>query len=233
MEVLIGIVVVTGIFAAIWFHYYLKEKRRQSLRAFVGRFGFHYSESDPFGLLEYGFQLLRRGDDRGCENVVWGRWKDLDFKAADYWYYEESTDSEGNTSRDYSHFSIVMVDVECFLPNLSIARENLLTRFADHLGFHDIDFEYEEFNRAFQVKAENRKFAYELIDPRVMEWLLSIDHRLAFEVHAGAFLVYARRMKPEELLTLIGTAKEFRDRIPRLVWTEYGTGSPQRERRSG
>ena len=223
MELLVGLAVVAAIAAAIWFSYYLKQKRRDSLRSFVVPFGFQYSESDRFGLLSYDFQLLRRGDDRGCENVVWGRWKDLDFKAADYWYYEESTDSDGSTSRDYSHFSIVIVEVDCFLPRLSIGRENVLTRFADQLGFRDIEFEYEEFNRAFQVKAENRKFAFELIDARIMQWLLSTDRRLAFETHGGAFLVYARRMKPAELLTLIGTAKEFRDRIPRLVWTDYAT----------
>ena len=34
-------------------------------------------------------------------------------------------------------------------------------------------------------------------------------------------------MKPLELVPLFGTAKGFHDHIPRLVWTEYGTGSTQ------
>jgi hypothetical protein len=39
-------------------------------------------------------------------------------------------------------------------------------------------------------------------------------------------LVWCRRLRPSALTPLFGSAALFRDHIPRLVWNEYGTGSP-------
>ena len=40
-------------------------------------------------------------------------------------------------------------------------------------SFHDIQFESEEFNRDFTVHCEEPKFANDLIDARMMQWLLA------------------------------------------------------------
>ena len=45
------------------------------------------------------FTFFTKGDGRGCENVLWGRWQDLPLAVTDFWYYEESTDSKGSRSR--------------------------------------------------------------------------------------------------------------------------------------
>ncbi|HEY3210863.1 MAG TPA: hypothetical protein VGL18_13945, partial [Actinomycetota bacterium] len=163
---------------------------------------------------------------RGCENVVWGEWHGLTVKEADYWYYTESTDSEGHTSRSYHRFSVVLSDLPAFLPRVSIEKEKLLTRLADALSFHDIDFESEDFNRLFQIRAADREFAYKLIDARMIRWLLSTHGSFGFEVNGPNLLVWCGRLRPTGLVPLLGSAALFRDHIPRLVWNEYGTGSP-------
>lgn len=205
--------------------YVAQRRRREGMAAFASRYGFTYTPDGPPGLLAYGFPLFHKGDGRGAENGVIGTWKDMPFTAADYWYYTESTDSKGNRSRNYSRFSVAVIEIDAWLPDIDIHRENVLTLLGDKLGLKDIEFESEEFNRAFQVKAKDRKFAFELVDARMMQWLLSCDPRFGFEVHGKAVLGYSRRLKPDEMLPLIATLKEFKERVPRLVWTNYGPAS--------
>lgn len=92
----------------------------------------------------------------------------------DYSYYEESTDSKGHASRSYRRFSCVQLEVPASFPILEIAPESVLTRLADAVGLDDIDFELDEFNRRFNVKASERRFAYELIDQRMTRFLMEM-----------------------------------------------------------
>lgn len=52
-------------------------------------------------------------------------------------------------------------------------------------GLRDIEFESEEFNRAFTVKCDDRRFANALIDGRMMAWLLEDRSRWGFEMATG------------------------------------------------
>lgn len=216
---------VVGIITVLIASYVLKMRRRQGLAQLASRYGFTYTLHAPPGLLAYGFPLFFKGDGRGAENGIVGEWKSMPFKAADFWYFTESRDSKGNRTKNYSRFSVAVLELDAWLPDIDIHRENVFTLLGDKLGLKDIDFESEEFNRAFQVKAKNRKFAFELVDPRMMQWLLSCDRRFGFEVHGKGVLIYSKRLKPAEMLPLIATLKEFEERVPRLVWTNYGTAS--------
>ena len=218
----LGVVAMIGVLVV---SYVLKVRRREAMAQFAAKYGFVYTAHAPPGLLAYGFPLFFKGDGRGAENGVIGEWKGMPFKAADFWYYTESTDSKGNRSKNYSRFSVAVIELEAWLPDIAIHRENVFTLLGDKLGMKDIDFESEEFNRAFQVKAKDRKFAFELVDPRMMQWLLSCDRRFGFEIHGKGVLIYSKTLKPTEMLPLIATLKEFRERVPRLVWTNYGTAS--------
>jgi hypothetical protein len=233
VEVLIFVLILVAVAAVAIFAYVQKRKRREALATFALQNKLEYSKDDPFGLADHDFHLFGLGDGRGCENVLWGDWHGLTVKEADYWYYTESTDSEGHTSRSYERFSIVLADIPAFLPRVLVEKERLITRLADMLSFHDIDFESEEFNRLFQVKAADREFAYKLVDARMMRWLLSTEGTFGFEVNGPDVLVWCRRLRPSRLVPLFGSAALFRDHVPKLVWNEYGRGtaaSPEGER---
>ncbi len=110
--------------------------------------------------------------------------------------------------------------------------QNLFTRIADHIGLRDIDFEMDEFNKAFNVKCKDRKFANDLIDQRMMRWLLAADGAFNFEVCNTWMLCFSKRRKPQELIPLLGTLKGFHDTVPRVVYELYGQGwetAPQPE----
>jgi hypothetical protein len=204
--------------------YQAKLRRQKELGAVARNQGLDFSILDPFDTLGEPFSLLARGDGRGVENVMWGFWHDLEIRAFDYWYYEESTDSNGHRSKTYHRFDCVLAPLEARCPRLEIAEENVLTRIADAFTFRDIEFESEEFNRRFNVKGDDRRFAMAFCDARMMEWLLLHGDGYAFEVVGDRLLCWCRRVKPAEIVHLLGTASSFREQIPDVVRSLYPNG---------
>jgi len=220
--VLVFLVVLVGIAAVGYWQWSNKQKRREALGAFALTHGLSFSAADPGGLLDIGFHLFGMGQGRGCENVMAGSWQGLPVRQADYWYWTQSTDSKGHTTRSYSHFSVAVADVTAWLPALRLEHENLFTRLADHVGMHDIEFESDDFNRSWNVKADDREFAFKLVDARMMAWLQQAGGAVCFEVYGGNVLVYSKRLRVEGIVTLLEAVKGFVDHVPKLVWNEYG-----------
>jgi hypothetical protein len=221
MEVLFVVGLLVLVAAGAYWGWYQKKKRREGLVFAARQLGLEYAQVDTRGCLDLPFTLLQKGDGRGTENVLWGSWQDMAVREFDYWYYTESTDSDGHRSKSYRHFSCAVTEIEAACSPLSIVRENLLTRLADAVGLDDIAFETQEFNDAFNVKAKDRRFANDLIDQRMMGWLLSSAPGFGFETCGPWLLCFSDRRKPLELIPLLGTLKRFRDQVPRVVFDLY------------
>src|SRR5205085_1630635 len=125
------------------------------------------------------------------------------------------SDGGGRRSKSYHYFSVVVAELEMTLPDVRIERENVVTWLADHVGLRDLEFESEDFNRTFNVKATDQEFAFKLVDGRMIAWLLSSaqSEPFGFEVRGGELLVFGKRLKPEGLIPLLGTAKAFHDHV--------------------
>lgn len=225
MEIAIWVVVAAAVVAGIVWSYHQKQKRRQELAHTARQLGLEYSPEDTRGCLGLPFALLQRGDGRGTENVLSGTWQEMPLVAFDYWYYEESRDSNGNTTRSTYRFTCAVAQVEAALSPLTLGRENVLTRIADSIGLKDIEFELGDFNRAFTVKCKDRKFAFDFVDQRMMRWLLGSDAGFSFEASGRWLLVWSKRRRPTELIPLFGTLKQFRDQVPGVVFDLYGLGA--------
>lgn len=204
-----------------YYQYLARRQRQQAFAAFAAAHGLGYHLRDPFSLLSEPFHLLHKGDGRGIENVLDGDWSGIPIRAFDYWYYEESTDSQGHRSKTYYRFDCVLVPVEAACTPLRIDRENVLTRLADHLAMRDLEFELEEFNRAFSVHCEDRKFANDFLDQRMMRWLLAAPGKPIFEVAYDRLLCAVKKCDVEELPVLLHTAKGFREQVPAVVYSLY------------
>jgi hypothetical protein len=217
---------VFGVLVAVvaYYQYQRKLERQRAFGALARGHGLDFSIEDPFGTLGEPFALLQRGDGRGVENVVWGTWQGLEIRAFDYWYYDESTDSKGHTSRSYSRYDCVLARIDAACPPLQISEENVITRLADALSFRDIEFESQEFNRRFTVKGPDERFATAFCDGRMMDWLLRHGDGYAFEVAGDQLLCSSRRLAPEAMIHLFGTAKTFREQIPAVVSSLYPKG---------
>jgi hypothetical protein len=161
-----------------------------------------------------------------------GEWEGTPLKVADFWYCDESKDSEGHTSRSYRRFSVAVAELDWVVPQVSVRPEGFASRLADHLGFRDLALESEGFNRSFQGEAIDREFAYKLLYARMITWLEPLDG-FGFETLGRFLLVWSERLAPEDLTALLAAVKGFRDRVPRMVWNEHGTGlTADREERS-
>ena len=205
----------------VYYQQQRKLRRQQEMRSLA--FGQHldFSLDDPFATLGEPFSLLQKGDGRGVENVMWGFWQELEIRAFDYWYYEESSDSKGHRSKSYYRFDCLLTRVDAHCPRLEISEENLFTRLADALTFRDIEFESEEFNRRFNVRGPDERFATAFCDARMMDWLLLHGEGYAFEVIGDRLLCWTKRVSPAEMVHLLGTAKTFREQIPAVVRSLY------------
>jgi hypothetical protein len=218
--IIVGLIAV--LIAAAWYGWWAKKKRRQELALAAQQLGLQYSPDDTFNCLGLPFGLFNRGDGRGTENVLWGAWEGVQLREFDYWYYDRTTDSKGQTSKTYYHFSCVVSEIPLTSPDLSVTKENIFTRFADHVGLRDIEFESEDFNRAFNVKSRDKKFANDVIDARMMQWLLQSGEGYAFEMNGPYVLVYCKRIRPAELTPLLGSLKMYVDHIPKVAYSLYG-----------
>jgi hypothetical protein len=219
----IGVFVLFGLVAVgiAYLSYCLRRRRREELGAMARQLGLEFSPDDPFVCLSYPFTLFSRGDGRGVENVMWGVWHEMPVREFDYWYYEESTDAEGHRSRSYQRFSCAVTEIEAGCSHLVVDRENLFTALADRIGLRDIEFESDAFNRAFNVKSEDRKFANDLLDSRMMTWLLGADSAFRFEVSGRWVMAYGKKRRPADLIPLVGTLRQFREHVPHVVYELY------------
>jgi hypothetical protein len=119
------------------------------------------------------FDIFRRGRRRAAYNTLSGRIeignRDCWLKMGDYRY----TIRHGKSSTTHNFSYLILSLPYQYAPKLSIRRESVLDRIAGAVGFDDIDFESAEFSKRFHVKSSDKKFAYDVIHPRTMEFLLS------------------------------------------------------------
>jgi len=208
------------------YSYYAKQKRREGFALVAKQLDMEYWPADPFGLLSEPFVLFGKGDGQGIENVLAGNYQGVDAKAFDFWYYDESTDTNGRRSKTYHRFDCAIMPIDAACSPVTIDNENLLTRLADALSFHDIEFESEDFNEAFNVKSADKKFANDLVDARMMAWLLQFGTGTSFEIMGDRLMCFRHKLGPMEIVTLLALSRSFLDHVPRVVYSLYARATP-------
>ena len=162
--------------------------RRDRLAQLAASLGWRFVAGDDAGHAErYGrFAVFQRGRSRRAYNTLRGELdcgEPLQAQAGDYRYVTGS----GKNRRTH-HFSYLVVHLPFPTRTLQLRPEGVLDKLAAAIGFDDIDFESAEFSRRYFVKSEDKRFAYALIDPRMMEFLLAEPPR-ALELEGGLLCV--------------------------------------------
>lgn len=212
---LLIIVVVAGM--AGYVAYLTRQRRIAALKAFASEIGFTYSARDPGRVLSAPFRLFKRGSRPKTQDFVCGAYNGLHFQTFEFQY----TVSNGKSSRTYWH-TCVIVNVGFAAPLLGIGQENVMTRLGSRLGIRDVEFESSEFNQTFRVHCDDQRFAFSLVDPRMMEWLMTraLDSE-AIEI-AGNWVMFAySKQLPAKRRELIEIAGSFVANIPSVVYTAY------------
>lgn len=206
----IALVVVVAILGAL-----ASAKRRKELTEWANQNGLTFSPSKDHSFDDIYSEFascLRRGHSRYASNILSGQWNGRGFTGFDYHY---TTGHGKNRSRHI--FSAVILTNDFDLGKLSIRPEGFFDKITEFVGFDDIDFESAEFSRKFYVKAPNRKWAYDVLHARTMEFLLSVPQfHLQFE--GKRVLAYKNgTFKPHEFEQAAAVIEGIIDRLPGYV----------------
>lgn len=162
------------------------------------------------------FWPFGQGHSRTVGNLLHGSDPRGDWALFEYQYTETSGSGEDRKSTTYP-FSVVVLSPPAVLPELDIRREGLGDRIAGFFGARDVQFESEEFNRAYHVTSSVPKFASDVVHPEMMEFLMAFED---FSVQiAGRHIVLAvpGTRDPVWYEGAMQTLGAFWDRVPQFV----------------
>jgi hypothetical protein len=211
------VVAVLLVIAVVVVQQQLKAKRLAALRAVAYSRRLEFAEGDERGSLALPFSLFAEGDKQGIDWTMW----DDHHRVVEFWYYTTSRDAQGHQSRTYHRFTGVIADLGSRWPHLRIHREGFLRGLRDALGFKDIQFESEEFNRQFKVTCGDARFASAFVDARMMAFLLDTASGAQIEVSGGHTLCAVSRLVPDQVGALIDYGAQFEAHIPAVVRELY------------
>jgi hypothetical protein len=227
-EVLIILAIIAVIAVVAYFSWKIERDRTVALSVEAARLGwrFHGSQKNHrFDEERPQFDCFQRGHSRYAYNCMEGTLamfgRDLPAEAGDY-HYQITSGSGKNRSTQTYQFSYLLVNLPFGprLPSLVVRPEGLFDKLAGAVGFEDIDFESAEFSRRFHVSSSDRRFAYNLIDPRMIEFLLSAEPP-RIELGAGTLLIVADqaggRWETTDFTTAVQWANGFMEHWPSFM----------------
>ncbi len=213
----LGVVaILAALVVAFVLHARAEKRRREALAAWATAQGWSYlprDRSERPGRYA-GFTPFGAGHSRYASDCIFGAQDGVGFDAFEYHYAVTSHNGKTTTTHHY-FFRICAVHMPLPAPALSIQPEHLGHKIFDALGGEDIDFESDEFSRRFWVTCKDRRFAYDVIHPRMMEHLLGQGGRhWQWAGHTLLLHERGRRISPEVVERLLGLARGFRDQLP-------------------
>jgi len=212
-HVLFGILVAVVVPLALWWNWKKAKERAAGYEAFAAANGWSYRQKKDRALAK-SFRFLdrlRAGSNRYAYDHAWGEWRGYPAESFNFHY---QTGSGKNTQHHY--LSVVTVELERAFPELRIHPESFFHKIGQAVGFADIDFESVEFSKRFEVKGEDKKFAYDFCHTRMMEHLLQRP-KTAIELEGRTLASFCRgRLQAEglpgrlqELLDLRGLMPDY------------------------
>lgn len=228
------ILVVGGLVIAAAIHAHKQaEARRDALAGLARELGFSFDPSkDADHDDQYAhFEIFRRGHSRSAYNTLTGAidpsgdegLPPLPIKMGDFTYKITTSNGKTTTTRTYNFSYLILHLPYSSVPDLLIRPEGIFDKLAGAFGFDDIDFESEEFSRKFCVKSPDKKFAYDVCHPRMMEFLLqSAGAGPAIDIEQGRCCLSdgGKRWEPEEFKRMLAWAQAFFEQWPEHVVKE-------------
>jgi hypothetical protein len=201
-------VLVVGIIAA--------RKRREAMRTLAARLGLRFEPGkDRYLAKKYKFlNKLRRGSNRYAYNILSGKYQGKELTVFDYHY---QTGSGKNTH--HHHFSFFIMHLPASFPELVIGPEHIFSKIAQAVGYDDIDFESHEFSRKFCVRSGDKKFAYDVCNARMIEYMLS-NSDLSIEIEGSSLAIsFNRRLAPDRIESNLNRLIQVRSLMPEYLFS--------------
>lgn len=223
--ILVVVLVIVGIAAAIYLHHLAEKKRRLALAALANELGWRFDSSKDYHHdEEYAhFEVFRQGHSRVAYNTLRGNFsvdkRTYLAKMGDFRYKVTRSTGKGSSTRTYNLSYLIVHLPFRQVPDLLIRREGVFDKLAGAIGFDDIDFESAEFSKRFYVKSDDKRFAYDVVHPRTMAFLLESDPPV-IDLERGRLCIVdgTRRWEPAEFKAYLAWVDAFFD-----LWPDYLT----------
>jgi hypothetical protein len=203
--------------------YLLEQKRRERMLQFARNRGWQYTAEVPALCDRWPGTPFGKGDHHRARNVLSGTESGRPFTAFDYSYQTHSTDSKGNRTTSTHHWAVTVVPMQGYLGRVEVQREGVMDRMAGAVGLvQDIDLESEAFNRKFRVSATSAKLASDVLTPRTMQYLISMDAE-GWRTCGSDLVGFAEgRLDPAEVVKTCAVLGTVHAGIPTFVWKDHG-----------
>ena len=87
-------------------------------------------------------------------------------------------------------------------------------------GYQDIEFESAEFSKTFNVRSPDKKFAYDVCNGKMMEYLLA-NRDLSIEIENEVIaLAFSTRLSVEQFEFNLRRLVEIRSRLPEYLFAQ-------------
>ncbi|HUE37757.1 MAG TPA: hypothetical protein VMO20_10225 [Candidatus Acidoferrum sp.] len=196
-------------------------KRREGLLELAQRLNLNFNPDQDCGIPgQFAFlKQFDQGENRYATNVLSGAYQQNEVLAFDYHYETVTYDKDG---RHVHHhwFSFFILTIPAVFPDLTIRREGLFTKIAEVFGYQNIKFESAEFSKTFCVRSPDKKFAYDVCNAIMMEYLL-VNRDLSIEIENQVVaLVFNNRISVDAFENNLQRLVEIRSHLPEYLFTQ-------------
>ena len=216
--IIAAVVVVAGLVCV--FSHFAARERRQRLAALARALRFTLVPDDEAALAhgEYDrFDPFDRGTEQTSFNLIVGQRNGVRYELFDY-RYETGSDETKVTHR----YGVVVARVPVRFKRLRLRPEGFLDQVATMAGFDDINFELHEFSRRYHVSCEDREYAYQIIHPLAIEFLMRCPV-LHWQIDGSVIVIHrAGRFEPREMLRVMEAIEGFLGHVPEFVREDAG-----------
>ena len=222
----------------------IEGRRDRAIRRLAHARGWRYVANDPVGLGDLRFRSFAGAKHALVTNVLTSAQGKGPVRAFDYSLLFERTtsDRDGLWSGSEDLFGLdqpsgsrvqksytrrrtgAVVRVDAFLPAFTATPATFISRAFDGVGVSDLDFESVEFNRKWDVRCVDERFAWLFCDASMIDTILELGPGVNVETF-GNYVLFTR-----ELVTDADALFRFVDLIARvpallnpLVCAEYPT----------
>ncbi len=229
MEVLVIVAIVAIVGIAVYFSWKAEQARRAAMQALASELSLQYQPGDDSSHDDdYAqFEIFRRGHSRVAQNTMRGSCelfgRPCRLQLGDFRYRVTRSTGKSTTTTTY-RFSYLIVHPPWPSPTLLVRPEGLFDKVKGALGFDDIDFESVEFSRKFYVQSDDKRFAYDVLHPRMMEFLLEQKPPM-LDLEGGALCISdgQRRWDPARYREQITFLRRFCELWPRHLISDMET----------
>jgi hypothetical protein len=198
----------------------LHQRKVAEFTAFAAQHGWHYQQHDHSLTGRYLGTPFGRGFGQEARHVLAGAHRGRELVAFEYSYKEREGNGKNRRTVTYRN-TVVALNTPAARPTLEVGTEGIGRRLLGIVGIRDLQLESEEFNKSFHIRTEDDKFAYDVLHPRTMEWMLA-DERcrdLPFRFERADLLTWrAGTIDLGSVGWMLDYLCDVLDRVPGFVW---------------